>query len=231
MASFVLLHSPLVGPCTWRPVSEVLRAEGHGTVVPELRSPLTVAGTYWERHVRAAVDAVEAGGEAQPLVLVAHSGAGPLVPAIARALDARVAGYVFVDAALPVPGKSRLEAFGETAAAEAFRRSAIEGLVQPWPEAVLAPLIPDVATRAAFMADCEPMPLAVYEEPLPNVPGWPDARCHYIRFSDAYAREFAQAMRLGWGVRQFAAGHFHMLEDPPGVARALLDIATSDPTL
>ena len=34
---FVLLHSPLVGPATWRWVAEALRASGHHVAVPDLR--------------------------------------------------------------------------------------------------------------------------------------------------------------------------------------------------
>jgi hypothetical protein len=206
-------------------VADVLRAEGHAAIVPELSSPPNIEGTYWERHVAAVADAVRDLEPAMPLILAAHSGAGPLLPAIGHTLDATVARYVFADAALPAAGRSRLEAFTDPDAADAFRRNTVDGLVQPWPDAALVPLIPDDTVRAAFVADLQPMPLAVYAEPLPAVPGWPDAPCSYVRFSDVYGKEFAQAIRLGWQVRQFAAGHFHMLEDPRGVARALLDIA------
>ncbi len=168
---------------------------------------------------------MEASGHAGPFVVAGHSGAGQLLPAIGAALGHHVRRYLFVDAPLPAPGKSRLEAFGDSAGAEAFRQGARDGLVQPWPDAVLRTVIPDDGVRAAFAADLQPMPLAVYEEPLPHVPGWPDAPCAYLRFSDAYIHAFVEALRLGWPARQFAAGHFHMLEDPKAVARALVELA------
>jgi Alpha/beta hydrolase family len=221
---FVLVHSPLVGPFTWRLVARELEAAGQIAIVPELRSPERIQGSYHVLHVESVRAAVEASAASGPFVLVAHSGAGPLLPAIGVALGHEVERSVFVDAGLPAPGRSRLDAFGDQAAAEAFRTNAREGLVMPWPDAVLRTVILDDEVRASFAADVPRMPLAVYEEPLPAIPGWPDAPCGYLRFSDSYLAPFAEAMRLGWPTRQFAAGHFHMLEDPKGVARALVEL-------
>jgi hypothetical protein len=226
MATFVLVHSPLVGPATWWPVAERLEALGHATVVPELRSPPGLAGAYHERHVAAVVAALRArdfaGG---PLVLVGHSGAGPLLPAIGAALRPRVASYLFVDAALPCPGRSRLDAFEDAVAAAAFRAGAKDGVVPLWPEAVLEPLISDAEVRAKFVADAQPMALQVYEERMPDVAGWPEAPCAYLRFSDAYLKPVVEAMRRGWVVRQWQAGHFHMLVEPGRVAEALVELS------
>jgi pimeloyl-ACP methyl ester carboxylesterase len=224
--TFVLVHSPLAGPATWWAVAEHLEVGGNIAVVPELRSPVGVAGTYYERHIAAVVEAVgrrDMGGG--PLVLVGHSGAGPLLPLIGAALRPRVACYVFVDAALPHPGKSRLDGFGDPAGMAAFRAGAKDGVVPLWPDAVLEPLIPDTDVRARFVADAQPMALQVYEEPLPGAPGWPEAPCAYLRFSDAYLREYVEAMRRGWLVRQWQAGHFDMLVEPARVAQTLVEMS------
>ena len=229
MVTFVLVHSPLVGPATWRAVGDCLGAEGYAAVVPELRSPPDLDGAYHERHVSTVLGAVNEDSKDAELVLVAHSGAGPLLPLIGAALRPRVRAYVFVDAGLPAPGKSRLEAFDHEEEARAFRANAVDGIVSLWPEAVLEPLIPDDSLRAEFIADAQPMALRVYEEQLPEVPGWPEAPCAYLRFSDAYVHQYADAMRLGWAVRQWQAGHFHMLVDPERVARTLIEMSAVMP--
>lgn len=49
MASFVLGHSPLVGPSTWRWVAEELGSRGHRVVVPVVPQAVTSEG--WEAFV------------------------------------------------------------------------------------------------------------------------------------------------------------------------------------
>ena len=44
---FVLLHSPAVGPATWRPVAEQLRSVGHQVVVPDLRPVARGPAPHW----------------------------------------------------------------------------------------------------------------------------------------------------------------------------------------
>jgi uncharacterized protein len=91
----LLVHSPLVGPATWRWVAEELRASGHDIAVPDLRGaavsgePLAVVGAARRLKSKAST------------VVVGHSGAGFFLPSIAAGLGAPVRGLVFVDAGLP----------------------------------------------------------------------------------------------------------------------------------
>src|SRR5687767_5322469 len=93
-ASIVLIHSPLLGPVSWRWVADELRDLGHCVSVPSILSGAT-AGS-WQRCVRLATVDAPAGA-----TLVAHSGSGPLLPAIAAAMAEPPARLVFVDAGLP----------------------------------------------------------------------------------------------------------------------------------
>ena len=43
-----------------------------------------------------------------PVILIGHSGAGPLLAAAGEIID-QVRGYVFVDAGLPIPGRTWME--------------------------------------------------------------------------------------------------------------------------
>src|SRR5690606_34589520 len=95
---FVLYHSPLVGPSTWRWVGEALEASGDEGVVPDLRHVAAAGSPH--RLLEMAVDAVPASWGADP-VLVAHSGLGSLLPSIAAGTSAPGPVLVFVDAGFP----------------------------------------------------------------------------------------------------------------------------------
>ena len=208
---FVLVHSPLVGPETWSLVAEALRRLGQAALVPALPLATAPGRPYWAQHAQAVAE--QAGHLAgERVVLVGHSGAGALLPAIRQALGRAVQGYVFVDAGLPAGGQSRLESFGQ--GAEEFRAHlAAGGRFPDWTDEDLRPLVPDDALRASLVAGLRPQPLAYWEEPLPVVPTWPDAPCGYALFSDVYADAATQAQRLGWPLHHMPGGHFHMLVD------------------
>lgn len=227
--AFVLVHSPLVGPATWALVARALTHRGADVVVPDLRSADQGLDDppHWPRHARAVASAVEAALGKGPLVLVAHSGAGPLLPAVRQALGNPVAAYLFVDAGLPRNGLSRLELFEDSEAVRMFRASARGGLLPPWTSEELREAIPNERVRDRFVAELRPLALSVYEEPLPVFEGWPDAPCGYIRFgaNPAYDAPWIEAEGAGWPVLRLPGEHFHMLVDPHGVADALAWLA------
>src|SRR3954447_4643218 len=105
---FVLVHSPLVGPTTWRWVADVLSTAGHETVVPDLRA---VAASGLPDAVVATAAAMVP-QEWAAVVIVGHSGAGSLIPSIAATLGRRTVQIIFVDAGLP-PCEGRVTASGD----------------------------------------------------------------------------------------------------------------------
>jgi hypothetical protein len=186
---------------------------------------------FGEGYVRGAVAGVLGGGPvAGPLVLVGHSGAGPLLGAVGEGLRAAgraVGGYLFCDAGLPEAGTTRLEllAAEDPEMAAAFRAELERGGRFPsWSDAELAPLVPDPVARAALVGSLRPRGLEFFTEPLPAAPGWPDAPGGYLRFSAAYDHWAAEAAASGWPAARLEAGHFHPLVDPDGVAAALLGL-------
>jgi hypothetical protein len=78
---FVLVHSPLVGPTTWSQVARELEQREREAVVPSLLGIARAEAPQW-RHAPEAVRAATASTPG-PIVLVGHSGAGPLLPTIA----------------------------------------------------------------------------------------------------------------------------------------------------
>src|SRR5206468_1317091 len=117
-------------------------------------------------------------------ILVGQSGAGVLRPSIRQALGSPVSAYLFVDASIPRDGASRLDLFASREEAAQFRQAAVEGLLPTWTEADLRGVIPDNTLRQRFVSELRPLPLAIYEEPIPVFKGWPDAPCGYLRFAD-----------------------------------------------
>ena len=223
MTTFLLIHSPLVSPLTWSLVADELRRNGHPALVPSLFAAPDASLPYWRQHV----NAVAAVTHSQSPVLVGHSGAGPLLPAIAQALHPHipVVGYVFADTDLPHDQASRFDLFESVEDVEAFREEAADGMIPAWTADDLRGSIPDDAVRERFAADLRPVPLAVYEEPLPVFEGFPDAPCGYLHFSKSYDNAASEAQSYGWLYKRMDGGHFLLLNAPHEVAAALMDFA------
>lgn len=227
-ARFVLIHSPLCGPLTWGLVAQELRRQGVAVELPAFGDDGTATAAYWQQHVSAIVHALAGVSTDRPLILVAHSGAGPLLPAIGAALPQTIGAYLFADAGLPHPAFSRLDEMAQNVPdiAAGLRASLMTGGRYPtWRDDDLRELIPDARLRAGMVAELQPRALDYFTEPLPTIAGWPDAPCGYLRFSAAYDQAAAEAHRRGWPVHKFAADHFHQLVDPDGVAAALLALS------
>jgi hypothetical protein len=225
----VLLHSPLVGVQSWGRLADAVRRRGVGAVAVAVDTDdqPPFAERYLHRAVAAVVDASPA---PDPLVLVGHSGAGPLLGAVGSGLRAAgrpVGGYLFCDAGLPAAGVTRLDllAVEDPGMAAAFRAELERGGRFPtWSDADLEPLVPDPAARAALVGSLRPRGLAFFTEPLPAAAAWPDASCGYLRLSAVYDRWVEAAAARGWPTASLDAGHFHPLVDPEAVAQALLGL-------
>src|ERR1700746_3269880 len=81
----VLVHSPNLGPGSWRPVADELSRAGHQVVVPSLAGFADGGPPYVPRLVRLAAGQVS-GGPPGEVILVTHSGAGVFVPYLVRAV-------------------------------------------------------------------------------------------------------------------------------------------------
>ncbi len=163
-------------------------------------------------------------------LLVGHSGAGLLLPAIRERLPHSVAGYILVDAGLPWDGMSRLAEIEESIPKDAagFREHLEAGAFFPtWTDEDLSAIVPDVQRRHDLLAELSPRPLAFFTEPIPVFAGWPDAPCAYLKLSDEYGRAAEAARQAGWTCIAIDAGHFHLLVDPVEVAALLLAQAES----
>jgi hypothetical protein len=169
------------------------------------------------------------------IVLVGHSGAGPLLPLIGARLG-RVRSYLFVDATLPTQGRCRADSIraAERASPE-FATALKRGEVpNPWrnPATWAHVGINDDARARELAADSPPIPIAMNEERV-SLPGsWPDAPVAYLAFvpSPFYAPVVEEARARGWAVSKIEGAHFHMLIDAVAVARAIIELGASHVT-
>jgi len=80
VAKLLLVHSPLVGCASWELVAADLAGRGYEVGVPDLSGTVAAGPPYCSRQ--AEVIARSASG--QPVILIGHSGAGPLLAAAGR---------------------------------------------------------------------------------------------------------------------------------------------------
>jgi len=225
---FVLIPSPLVGPLTWSLVADQLQQRGLQVLIPSLIDSPDSIEPYWKQHVESVSRSFSEVPGNSWVTLVAHSGAGPLLPAIRESISNPVHAYVFVDAGIPRAGVSRLELMKteDSEWAMGFQKELERGERFPsWSLDDLQEVIPDTTLREQMVAELRPRGSDFFTEPIPVFEGWPDAPCIYIQFSAPYEKPAAQAKKAGWSTYELQAGHFHMLVDAKAVTELLIRAA------
>jgi hypothetical protein len=226
MPLFVLVHSPLVGPASWAPVARELQRAGCDAVVPPLRAAVSGGPPFWPLVAAAVAGRVPPG--ATGVVLAAHSNAGVFIPVIRRALAARPACSVFVDATVP-PAAGVTQNTEDTFVAFLRGLAGPDGRVPPWTgwwsEDEVAELFPGPEARERVSAEQPRLPLSFFTEQVPIPAGWDDHPCGYLRFSEAYDGPARAAAERGWPVRALPGRHLHQLAEPAAVAGCLLEMA------
>src|SRR2546428_1978478 len=220
----LLINSPLVSPGSWRLVAEELSRHNVVAVTPDLDGDESIGQPLWQQHAQAAAEAFRGLPPHERPVLVGHSGAGSLLPAIRQAASRPVAGYLFVDAGLPDGNHARM-AIGEGDFAEQLQQIYAAGRRYPdWTEEMLRDVVPEPERRRQLISELRPQPFRFWQETVPVFEGWPDAPCGYLRFltNPAYEGPASEAVARGWPLREIAGDHFHMLVDPAAVARAIV---------
>ena len=218
--TYVLIHSPLVGPLTWSLVAEQMRPKGIDVLIPTLVDSPDSNEPFWKQHAESISQALRQIPKDSFVTLIAHSGAGPLLPAIRESLENPVKAYVFVDAGLPQDGATRLDLMESEDSdwAKQFQEYLKSGGHFPnWSFDDLQEVIPNESLRRQIVAEIHPRGLDFFREPIPVFKGWPDAACVYVLFSEPYKRAAIQARGLGWSTYELEAGHFHMLVNPEDV--------------
>jgi Alpha/beta hydrolase family len=217
--TLLFVHSPVVGPSTWTYVAEVLREKGFGCVVPDLTGVATMDRPYYPKYATTAAAAVD--DQTEPVVVVGHSAAGALLPAIAEAVGGRTQGAVFVDAMLPQPGRSWFDTAPPGLEAQ-LRGLAEHGVLPPWhewfPPGALAELVPDPVRRRHLIAEIRRLPVAYFDEPAPPARFAHWVACAFLRLGAPFDAAADKAQRLGWWVTRRDWDHLRMVSAPDAVA-------------
>jgi hypothetical protein len=217
MPRFLLVHPPLLGPAVWAPCAAELAAAGHRVAVPDLRPAVDPPAGWYAR----AAD-IAAAGTPPVDVVVAHSGAGVLMPQVVDRLGAGAA--VFVDAVLP--GNPTSDRFREFLATLPVEDGLFPRWSDWWPAEALAEAVPDPDVRASILADQPRLSPAFYDEQVPVPASWPPPRVGYLRLSEAYGPEADEARRLGWTTCERDGGHLDNATRAAEVAAEIIVMGT-----
>lgn len=219
---FALIHSPLVGPATWRGVAEVLVSLGHDVDVPDLRAAAQSGDPrrfLWEAQHAISPDTG---------VVAGHSGAGFFLPSIATAREAQLVSLVFVDAGLP-PCEGTSTASADFL--EQLRSMSVDGVLPRWSSwwgaGVMERLVPDQQRRLEVEAELPEVHLAFYETPIKQPDGWCSMTGGFVLLSEGYRRDAALAKSLGWPVVELLGDHLDLVNNPGAVAGALTRMTPS----
>lgn len=217
----MLVHSPYLGPASWRPTEVELSAAGYRVQVPDLRASVRhePCAASFVAATRAALDRVRG-----DVVLVGHSRAGPLLPAVAHDRPPLTA-VLYVDATLPHPGSSWSEQAPPERVA-AMRRLGASGRLPRWSDwwdpSAFEDLVPDAASRRTVIDDMPRVPAGFLDERMPDVE-W-RGPAGYLQLSEAYAAFADTARGLGWPVETCALDHLAIVTAPAQVASGIVTV-------
>jgi hypothetical protein len=220
VSDVVLIHSTGQGAAGWERVVQALTRRGQTAHVVELPSDPDLVAAGYAGLIRRHVGAVAA-----PIVL-AHSGAGPLLPAAARALQA--CHQVWLAAWVPDPEASFFEEI------DRHPRAAFH------PDWIGKDPIEDDAVAAAFLYhDCDEatlewalstrrlfLPLGVYGQRLslaPEIPSTYIVAAHDRTIRPGWQRRMARE-RLGVEPLEIPSGHCPNVSRPDRLAELLADL-------
>lgn len=223
---FALLHSPFLAPSSSVPLARALEARGEFARVVS-------ASEAFDDHQTSygGVADVIARQLREPCVLVAHSGAGALVPSIVTAAQDRVRHAIFVDATLPHDGLSWFDTVPEPLA-KRMRELARDGRAPRWSDwfsdRTLGRLLPNETERRRLVSGMPRIPLAFLQRPAPTVADWLASECcRYLQLSDGYAVEAERSRALGWRGHRLPGDHLWTMTHPQEVAAALIDLVSA----
>jgi pimeloyl-ACP methyl ester carboxylesterase len=211
VATYVLIHGAGSDSWYWHLVVPRLEALGHDVVAVDL--PCDDDGAGLEDYAGTVVEAVEAAGRRDELILVAQSMAGFTAPLVCDRLPVRL--LVLLAAMVPRPGESPGDWWANTG-----HRSP-----EPFdPEAVFThDLPPDLA--AASLDHVREQSGTPFEKPWP-LAAWPDVPTRFLlcrddRFFTAEFQRRVVAERLGIVPAEMGGGHLPALARPAELVERL----------
>jgi hypothetical protein len=197
-------------------VANHLFEAGHGVSIADYLVPVPMDGPGNPGSV---------GGD----VVVAHSGAGVLVPNLLADQRPARSKVVLVDAAMP-PLAGEMPVVPPAFLDHLRSLAGPLGMLPPWStwfgSDVLAELVPDAERREAVREELPLLPLAYFEASVTIPPNWADFDGGYLLLSEIYRPDAEAAAARGWPVLERLGGHLDLVTRPEVVAEAIVTLAT-----
>ena len=212
--AIAVLHSPLVGPISVEPLADALAARGWQVELPTLVGVLDAEDAGRADVIDRFVTRL--GHIEQPLVLLAHSGAGHVVGEVAAQVPS-TAMVIFIDGDLPVPGESWVD-HAPDELADSLHSQVDNGRLPPWSEWFPEAALPDLGPLPR-------MPWSYLTEPA-AADQW-HGPWAYIRLTDAYPSSVARAESVGAPVARLDTDHLAPFTHPQVVADATEELIRS----
>ncbi|NAS26292.1 alpha/beta fold hydrolase [Herbidospora sp. NEAU-GS84] len=221
MKTFLLIHGAWHDGRVWDRVVPLLTEAGHRVLAPSLtghgdRAHLLGPDVGLDTHI-ADVLAVLTEEDLTDVILVGHSYAGMIVPAVAGRAPDRVSGLVYVDAMVPADGESVLDVMPFTQhlidAAGSWRIPPMDGffgVTDPADVEWLRPMLSDEPVR------CFQQPVRFDEAVVAAIP---QTHVHCVGDAPGVARRPVPPGARVWELR---TGHDCMVTAPEELAELLL---------
>lgn len=229
--TFVLLHGAWHGGWCWQRVAEALRARGHRVSAPTLtglgeRSHLMSPDIDLALMTTDLVNHLE-WEDLADVVLVGHSFAGNAISGAAELVPERIRRLVYLDAMVPVSGRTPFDGLPEDVIAARVRQAeeSSGGLSIPPPPAA-AFGVTDPADAEWLERRLTPHPLRSFmtAQSFRAAPG-NGLPAEYVLCNDPVYGPLesarSRARELGWPVREIAAGHDAMVTAPAALTDLL----------
>jgi pimeloyl-ACP methyl ester carboxylesterase len=236
---YVLVPGAWMGEWVWSEVASRLRHMGHGVdamTLSGLHGVDDAAGIRLATHVQDALDHLRANGLSE-VVLVGHSYAGVVVGQVAAQAPAVVARTVYVEAFLPVDGRSLLEVSGLDVEHERRLIAENAGL---WPPPTREELrqqpglssvqVERLASRLIGHPGQTVIDPAVLPRQLASLPSAFIAGRDWLAGSSEAALLDALKEAPNWTFVSIEGGHWPMLTMPDSLAAHLLEVSAERPT-
>lgn len=215
-ATLVLVPGAWLGAWAWAPVAELL----HGAAVTSrcIQMPGLdddAVGSF-ATHCAAVQSMIEP--SAGPVVLVGHSHGGSLITEVVNRMGVTVSGVIYLDAAMPRSGESTVDTWPVDLRTALVGRVDDHGRLPP-------PAGEPTGVTAASRARFRPHPWEAIAHPVHRGVDRTTTAVAFVRSSpstSSYEETRLMVDRMHGHADVIEGGHYPMLTNPAGTARALL---------
>jgi pimeloyl-ACP methyl ester carboxylesterase len=227
MATFVLVHGAWTGGWGYKKTARLMRAEGHEVYVVTLtglgeRSHLASPAITLSTHIQDVVNVFEY-EDITDAILVGHSYGGMVITGVSGRVAERIRTLVYLDAFLPKDGQALWDIAGETSV-YIDRQRETPGLVSlPGPLGGDA----DPAELKRRKIDLHPLLTLIEPVKLDGSEQGIQKRTYILATRPPLFQRFYDEVKddPAWTTRTIATGHLVMMDDPPGLAKMLMEEA------